>query len=144
MLPLRAGLGEGRLLGGCLSLLAGVAGTPWALQPEDDTILFVEDLDERPYRIDRMLLQLRASGALARVRGVVLGDMKGCAPHVSESYSLEEVVLQALDGLAIPVAMGLSSGHTSSPNVTLPLGVRARLTCDVHEARLEVLEPAVE
>jgi muramoyltetrapeptide carboxypeptidase len=141
--PLRRGTGEGVLRGGCLSILAAAAGTPWALAPDgEDTILFLEDVDERPYRIDRMLLQLRESGALAGVRGVVFGDMKGCAPRLDESYRLEDVLLESLDGLDVPVALGLSSGHTSSPAVTLPLGVRARLVCG-ERASFEVLEPAV-
>ena len=143
LLPLRAGVAEGVLRGGCLSLLAWAAGTPWALRTDgEDTILFVEDEDEAPYRIDRLLLQLRESGALAGVRGIVFGDMKGCAPPMAADFSLEDVILEALDGLDVPVALGLSSGHTSSPNVTLPLGVRARLACG-ESARFEVLEPAV-
>lgn len=138
--PLRAGEGEGVLRGGCLSILAAAAGTPWALAPDgEDTILFLEDVDERPYRIDRMLLQLRSSGAFAGVRGVVFGDMPGCAPRMAEDYALEDVLREALDGLGVPVALGLSSGHTASPAVTLPLGVRARLSCG-EDARFEVLE----
>lgn len=141
--PLRPGTGEGVLRGGCLSILAAAAGTPWALAPANEaTILFLEDVDERPYRIDRMLLQLRESGALAGVRGIVFGDMKGCAPRLDEPYRLEDVLLEALEGLDLPVALGLSSGHTSSPAVTLPLGVRARLVCG-DGASFEVLEPAV-
>lgn len=145
LLPLAEGEGEGVLRGGCLSLLAASAGTPWALRGgTEPTILFVEDVDEKPYRIDRMLRQLRAAGALEGVRGVVFGDMRGCAPGFDEDYTLEEVLREALDGLAVPVALGLSSGHTSHPNVTLPLGVRARLECDGGEARLVVLEAPVE
>jgi muramoyltetrapeptide carboxypeptidase len=137
---LRAGAAEGRLRGGCLSLLATAAGTPWALAAYDDTILFLEDVDEPPYRIDRMLFQLRHSGALKGVRGIVFGDMRGCAPRLEADFTLEEVILDALSGLDVPVALGLSSGHTRSPNVTLPLGLRARLTCGADSARFEVLE----
>jgi muramoyltetrapeptide carboxypeptidase len=141
--PLRGGHAEGRLLGGCLSILAAAAGTPWALTTDgEDTILFLEDVDEKPYRVDRMLMQLRQSGALAGVRGIVLGDLKGCSPPLDAGYGLEEVLLDALVGLDVPIALGLSSGHTSSPNVTLPLGVRARLRCG-EDARFEVLEAAV-
>jgi muramoyltetrapeptide carboxypeptidase len=144
LLPLRAGRGEGRLRGGCLSLLAAAAGTPWALRPAgEDTILFVEDVDEPPYRIDRMFLQLRASGALDGVRGIILGDMKGCAPPRDAEFGLEDVVLEATEGLEVPVAIGLSSGHAAGPQVTLPLGVRARLDCG-DQATFEILEPAVE
>jgi len=140
---LRAGAAEGRLRGGCLSLLAAAAGTPWALEPHEDTILFVEDVDEKPYRIDRMLFQLRQSGALNGVRGIVFGDMQGCAPRMEHDFTLEDVIRQALSGLDVPIALGLSSGHTRSPNVTLPLGVRVRLSCGADGARFEVLENAV-
>ena len=141
---LRKGEAEGVLRGGCLSILAAASGTPWALDTTpSDTILFLEDVDERPYRIDRMLLQLRRSGALDGVRGVVFGDMRGCSPKLPEDHRLQDVLLQALDGLDVPIALGLSSGHAASPAVTLPLGVRARLACGGEDARFEVLEPGV-
>lgn len=141
--PLRTGQAEGRLRGGCLSVLAAAAGTPWALTTDgEDTILFLEDVDEKPFRLDRMLMQLRQSGALQGVRGIVFGDMKGCSPRLDADYGLEEVLLGALAGLDVPIALGLSSGHTSRPNVTLPLGVRVRLSCG-EDARFEVLEAAV-
>ena len=144
LVALAGGRAEGVLRGGCLSLLAAAAGTPWARRGGDEpTLLFLEDVDERPYRVDRMLRQLRASGALQGVTGVVFGDMKGCAPSFEEDYSLEDVLLEALEGLDLPVALGLSSGHTQHPQVTLPLGVRARLECRGGEARLEVLEAPV-
>jgi len=140
---LRPGEGMGLLRGGCLSLMAAAAGTPWALRADEEgTILFVEDVRERPFRIDRMLTQLRLAGAFAGVRGFVFGEMKGCGPAAGEDYTLEEVILEALHGLEVPIALGLSSGHTNGPNVSLPLGVRARLTCGP-ESRLEVLESAV-
>jgi muramoyltetrapeptide carboxypeptidase len=142
LLPLRGGEAEGRLMGGCLSILAAAAGTPWAFQPDrEGTILFLEDVYERPYRIDRTLFTLRHSGAFEGVRGIVFGDMKGCYPAAPADYTLEDVVLQSLAGLDVPMAMGLSSGHTR-PNVTLPLGMRARLSCRA-EANFEVLEPSV-
>jgi muramoyltetrapeptide carboxypeptidase len=144
LLPLRAGVAQGRLRGGCLSILASAAGTPWALAPGgEDTILFLEDVDEPPYRIDRMLRQLLASGGLGGVRGIVFGDMKGCSPPLSEGYTLEDVVLDALAGWEGPVALGLSSGHATGPQVTLPLGVPARLECEGEEARFRILEAPV-
>jgi len=143
LLPLRAGAGEGVLRGGCLSILAACAGTPWALRPDaEGTLLFLEDVDEAPYRIDRMLWQLRRSGALEGVRGIVFGDMKGCSPPLRADWSLEDVLLDALAGLDVPIALGLSSGHSAAPNLTLPLGVRARLECG-EAARFAVLEHAV-
>ena len=78
------------------------------------------------------------------VTGVVFGDMKGCTPGFHDDYRLEDVLLEALEGLDVPVALGLSSGHTTHPNLTLPLGVRARLECWGEEARFDILEAAVE
>jgi muramoyltetrapeptide carboxypeptidase len=142
--PLRKGDGVGILRGGCLSLLAAAAGTPWALRPDrQGTILFIEDVRERPFRIDRMLTQLRLAGAFENVQGIVFGEMKGCGTAAGEDYTLQDVLLESLAGLDVPIAIGLSSGHTNGPNVSLPLGVRARLAC-AGESRLEVLESAVE
>lgn len=141
---LRAGEARGVLRGGCLSILASAAGTPWELRTGGQpTLLFLEDVDEPPYRIDRMLLQLRESGALDGVRGIVFGEMSGCTPGAESDFALEEALLDALEGLNVPVAFGLSSGHTFKPNVTLPLGVEGRLVCSADEARLEVLEVPV-
>ncbi len=143
--PLRDGSAEGVLRGGCLSIIAAAAGTPWALRPAGEpTVLFLEDVDEPPYRIDRTLLQLQASGALEGVRGIVFGEMKGCLPEPDADYTLEETLLEALEGLEVPVAFGLASGHVSRPNVTLPLGVSVRLECGAGEARFEALEAPVE
>jgi muramoyltetrapeptide carboxypeptidase len=140
----RPGQGRGRLLGGCLSILASAAGTPWALRPDrDGTILFLEDVAEPPYRIDRHLRQLRGAGAFDGLRGVVFGDMPGCAAPRDADFCLEDVILDALDGLDVPVALGLSSGHVVKGALTLPLGVPARLACERGEARLDLLEHGV-
>jgi len=142
--PLHPGEAQGVLRGGCLSILASAAGTPWELRTGGEpTLLFIEDVDEPPYRIDRMLLQLRESAAFDGVRGVVFGEMRGCTPGAEADFALEEVLMEALEGLDIPVAVGLPSGHTTRPNVTLPLGVSARLACTRSEARLEVVEVPV-
>jgi len=144
LLALADGTAEGVLRGGCLSMLAASLGTPWApRRPDEPALLFLEDIDEKPYRVDRMLRQLRAAGAFEGVRGVVFGDMKGCAPGIDDDYALEDVLLEALAGLDVPVAIGLSSGHTPHPNVTLPLGVRARLECAGGEAQFALLEASV-
>jgi muramoyltetrapeptide carboxypeptidase len=141
---LHAGVAEGVLLGGCLSLLSAQAGTPWALRPRTDTVLFIEDVNERPYRVDRMLWQLRASGAFEHVRGIVFGEMLGCEAGADVSYRLADILRGALAGLDLPIAFGLRSGHVSAGNVTLPFGVRARLVChDDERAEFAVLEDAV-
>lgn len=141
LLPLRDGVAEGVLRGGCLSLLAACAGTPWALRTGGErVVLFVEDVGEPPYRLDRMLRQLRHSGAFAGVRGVVFGEMQGCQPGPEIGYRLEDVLLEALAGLELPIALGLPSGHVSTANVTLPLGAQVRLSCGEGGAELQVRE----
>jgi muramoyltetrapeptide carboxypeptidase len=139
---LRMGEGEGLLLGGCLSILAAAAGTRWALRCDVPQLLFVEDVNEPPYRIHRMLRQLRLSGALANLRGVVFGEMAGCRDSAG-LVALDEVVAGALEGLDVPVAIGLAAGHTTKPSLTLPLGVPARLRCDALGAHFEVLGQGV-
>lgn len=143
ILALSPGAAEGRLQGGCISILASAAGTPWAMRPDPEgTILFLEDKNEPPYRLDRALMQLRASGAFATARGIVFGDMQDCNPNHGADHTLVDVLLDALAGIDVPIAIGLSSGHTRNPNVTLPFGARARLTCG-DEARFEILEASV-
>jgi muramoyltetrapeptide carboxypeptidase len=138
LVPLRSGRAEGRLRGGCLSILAAAAGTRWALSAEaEGSLLLIEDVDEPPYRLDRMLLQLRESGAFLGVRGVVFGQMRGCEP--GDGAGLTETLLAAFEGLDLPIAFGCRAGHTSGAHVTLPLGARARLECG-ETARLQVLE----
>ncbi len=139
---LRPGVAEARLLGGCLSLLAAVEGTPWAFRAGQETLLFLEDVDEPPYRVERLLWQLRAAGAFERVVGIVFGAMEGCESDPGVAWRLRDVLDRALAGLDLPVAFGLPSGHVSQGNVTLPLGVRARLEAGPEGARLRVLEDA--
>ena len=138
---------EGTLIGGCLALLAESLGTPYAMQPpEGDLILFVEEVNTRPYQWDRMMLHLRYAGVMERVRGVVFGDMAQCAEDAGENDLLEKALLHNLTDFHGPIAIGLQSGHVNAPNVTLPLGVRVRLDCDsgTSAATLSFLESAVE
>lgn len=138
--PLRPGTAEGTLYGGCLSLLVASLGTSYEIET-DDTILFLEDLGERPYQIDRMLMHLRFAGKLRNVRGMIFGEMLNCDPPKDADYTLKDVLLRAVLDLQIPVAFGLRSGHVSSGNITLPIGVRARLTVS-EQVTLDVIESA--
>jgi len=146
LLSLTEGRVEGRLLGGCLSILCAGLGTPWALRIPDDedetALLFLEDVNEAPYRIDRMLRQLRAASFFDRVGGVVFGEMVGCWPDADAGFALEDVILEALAGLEIPIAIGFPSGHCPK-GLTLPLGVPASLDCQGETARFEILESGV-
>lgn len=137
---LRGAEGEGSsgpLLGGCLSLLAATLGTPYAPDLEG-AILFWEDLNEAPYRIDRMLTHLRLSGSLAAIKGMIVGHVdppRNSPPSVA--VELAAVTLESAQGFDGPLAWGLPAGHVS-PNRTLPLGLRSRL--DPDEPRLIVGE----
>ena len=134
------GVADGKLYGGCLSLLVASLGTPYEIQTAD-TILFLEDLGEWPYRIDRMLMHLRYAGKLEKVRGIVFGEMLECAAPPDSDYTLQDVIARSLGDLNIPIAFGLRSGHVSAGNVTLPIGVRARLNVS-NNVSLEILEAA--
>ena len=138
---LRTGSAEGRLIGGCLSLVVATLGTPYEMDTTD-SILVLEDLDTKPYQIDRMLTQLKQAGKLDNVRGVVFGEMLNCMQNANQGYTLEEVILDVLDNTSFPILYGFPTGHTAGPNVMVPFGVRARLKLDSSSA-FELLEPAV-
>jgi muramoyltetrapeptide carboxypeptidase len=137
---LAPGNAEGRLYGGCLSLLVASLGTPYEIQTEN-TILFIEDIAAKPYQIDRMLMQLKLAGKLKSVRGLVFGEMIDCLQHKDQPYTLEEVIMRIVGGLGIPVAYGLRSGHVTRQNITLPIGVQVRLNVG-DTVQLEFLESA--
>ena len=133
---------EGVLYGGCLSILVASLGTPYEIKTAG-TILFLEDLAAKPYQIDRMLMQLKLGGHLDAVRGIVFGEMLDCIQTSNQGYTLQEVVTRIVDDLGVPAAFGLKSGHVSSGNITLPFGVRAKLTVRGSQAALKILESAV-
>jgi len=122
---LKPGAAEGVFDGGCLSIFVEALGTPYAPEASEG-ILFLEDIGTKPYQWDRQLLHLKYAGHLERVKGIVLGDMSQCVA-AGEQELLERAILHALRDFAGPVAIGLRSGHVGVGNVTLPLGVRARL-----------------
>jgi muramoyltetrapeptide carboxypeptidase len=136
------GTAEGILYGGCLSILVASLGTPYEIRTEG-TILFLEDVAEKPYQIDRMLMQLKLAGKLRGVRGIVFGEMRDCLQTANQGYTLEEVVLRIVAELGVPVAYGVRSGHVTAGNITLPIGVRAGLTVRGGRVRLKILEAAV-
>ena len=138
---LRAGTAHGRLYGGCLSMLVASLGTPWEIQT-DDTILFIEDVAEKPFRIDRMLMQLHLAGKLNGVRAFVFGEMLDCRPPEGESYTLQQVIMRVLDQYHVPIVFGLKSGHVSGDNLTLPFGVQAELSANGTDVALKILEAA--
>ncbi len=127
------GIACGRLLGGNLSMIAAVMGTPFEIDAEG-IILLIEDVNEPIYRIDRLLTHLRLAGKLAQVAGVLVGDVAGV-----DKAALERLLKQTFEPLCIPVLAGWRSGHCD-PNLTLPMGAMVRL--DAGEQRL-VLEQDV-
>ena len=119
---LRQGQAQGELIGGCLSLVSSSCGTPF--QPETTgKILFLEDTGEPPYRIDRMLTQMKLSGCFDQVKGVVFGVMRGCTDPYND---LKQVILDLFEGAQFPIGFGLRSGHGDS-NLPLRLGKNAAL-----------------
>jgi muramoyltetrapeptide carboxypeptidase len=132
---------EGPLYGGTLTQLLASLSTPYAFDPPNGSILFVEDVNERPYKLDRMLTQLRLSGVLGRVRGIVFGEMRGCDEPAGQPLG-RDVIARVLSGFSGPIVYGFPSGHTTGPCWTLPLGVRTRVVA-TDRPRLVIEEPAV-
>lgn len=124
------GVAHGRLLGGNLSMIAATMGTPYQIDAEG-VILFIEDINEPLYRIDRLLTHLRLAGVLEKLRGVLVGDIAGV-----EEEALERLLRQTFEPLAIPVLSGWRSGHCN-PNLTLPMGALVRLDAGSKELMLE-------
>jgi muramoyltetrapeptide carboxypeptidase len=131
-----AGCAEGRLVGGNLAILAALCGTRHAIAARD-AILFLEDVGEAAYRVDRMLQQLLASGVMEGVRGLALGRFTGGA---DDGHAVVDVLAELAARLAVPAVVDLPFGHTEH-NATVPVGGRARLDAD--DAVLHLTEPAV-
>lgn len=132
------GQAEGPLIGGNLTLLVHLLGTPF--EPIfDGAILFLEDVDEPPYSIDRMLTHLWLSGRLERLAGIAFGKFTE-ADHDGNTFSVEQVLRERCEPLGLPTLRGLMIGHVEDQSV-IPVGVRARL--DVDAGTLTLLEPAV-
>jgi muramoyltetrapeptide carboxypeptidase len=139
------GIGQGRLTGGNLTLIASLMGTPYEIDTRDK-ILFIEEVAEEPQVLDRYLTQLDNAGKLEQCKGIVFDRMKSVHPDdFKASYystlSKEEIITDRLQHYDIPTCIGLSLGHIAN-KPTLPLGVKARLDAD--EGRLTILESAVQ
>ena len=133
-----SGTAEGPLLGGNLSVLTRLLGTPF-LPQLDGAILLLEDQGERPYRLDRMWTHLHQAGVFARVRGIVLGTFTSCE-EPNPAYTSADVLRELAAESGVPCAAGFPIGH-GDVNEPVPLGVRVRL--DASQARLSFLGPAV-
>jgi muramoyltetrapeptide carboxypeptidase len=141
---IRPGKATGRLVGGNLTLISTTMGTPFEIDTRG-AILFLEDIGEEPYRIDRMLTQLRLAGKLDQAAGIIFGDCVGCTPNdykpfVAAGFSLGEVLDSILGSVKVPVLSGLTIGHVED-QLTLPMGVMA--TLDTEAGTLEIKESGV-
>ncbi len=141
---IRPGVAEGRLVGGNLSVLCALIGTPW-MPDLKSRILFLEDLEEAPYRVDRMLTHLLSAGLLQKVAGIAVGVMRNCldpkrAEFTEFRQTVDDVLIERLRPLGKPVVSGLPFGHVAL-NATLPVGVHARL--DGIKCDLVICETAV-
>jgi muramoyltetrapeptide carboxypeptidase len=126
LMALREGEADGILYGGNLTQLAASLGTPYAFDPPKGCVLFLEDVNERPYRIDRLMTQLRLSGVLSRASALVFGEMRGCSEPEGK-MPIHDVLAQLTEDFPGPVLNGFPSGHTTGPSWTLPLGVRVHV-----------------
>ena len=131
------GVAEGPLIGGNLSVLTRLLGTPFLAEMEG-AILLLEDVGERPYRLDRMWTHLALAGVFRQVRGIVLGSFTGCEEKAAE-YSSSDVLRELARATGLPCAAGFPIGHDAH-NQPVPLGVRVRL--DAAGRRLTFLESA--
>lgn len=134
---------SGPILGGTVTQLLGSLGTPYAFDPPQGYVLFFDEVGERPYRIDRMVLQLRQSGLLARAGAVVVGELPRC-DEPGGAFTARATIADAFGDFPGPVLFGFPSGHTVSPQQTIPFGVRARVVADQRAPRLIIEEPAVQ
>ncbi|MGB8476440.1 MAG: LD-carboxypeptidase [Candidatus Acidiferrum sp.] len=135
------GEAEGRILGGCMTLVESTLGTPWELDTRG-SILLLEDRGMKPWQVDRSLMHLKLAGKLEGVRGFVLGEFPECDAPGAGGASVRDVCARILGAMNVPIAFGAAVGHTPRPMLTVPLGVRTRLRAS-GEGELEILEPAV-
>jgi muramoyltetrapeptide carboxypeptidase len=123
---LRPGRGAARVIGGCLSLLVTLLGTPHDIDYRD-TILFWEEISEAPFRIDRMLTQLRNAGKFDHLRGMIIGSLTGCEPQAGRpGLKVRDIVLELSRRARFPIVWNVRAGHISG-KLTLPLGLPASL-----------------
>jgi muramoyltetrapeptide carboxypeptidase len=121
----RAGVGEGKVIGGCLTLLCRSLGTPWEIKTRNK-ILLLEDVNEPIYKIDGMLWHLKQAGKFKGVRGIVFGEMVNCPPCKKNGGSFKETLQDVFAGSSFPIVTDFPSGH-GREMLTLPMGVEARL-----------------
>ena len=138
---LHAGSARGILVGGTLTQLMASLGTPWAFDPPDGAVLFLEDIGERPYRIHRLLTQAAQAGLFVMCRAIVFGEFPGCDEPGGDP-AIKDVLRDFTEEFRGPVLFGFPSGHTGGATWTLPFGVEVEVTS--HPAAVRILEAAVD
>jgi muramoyltetrapeptide carboxypeptidase len=143
---LAEGSAEGRVVGGCLTLLQTTLATPWEFD-STGSILLLEDRGMKPYQVDRALMHLKQAAKFDAVKGIILGDfpdtpVKSTAGAAKAGTTIREVCQRILSPLGIPIVYGSPVGHTERAMLTIPLGVHAKLNSS-GDGVLEILEPAV-
>jgi len=136
------GEARGMLLGGTLTQVLASIGTPYAFAPPQGYVLFLDEVGERPYRLDRMVLQLQQTGLLAKASAVVIGQLPRC-DEPSGTPTARSVMTDLFNDFPGPVLFGFPSGHTTGPAVTLPFGVTCHVVADARP-RLIIEEAAVQ
>jgi muramoyltetrapeptide carboxypeptidase len=134
---IRPGKSAAQMMGGCLSMLVTTLGTPYAIDT-DGKLLFLEDVGEKPYRIERMLTHLKMAGKLEHLAGLVLGDFTQCDGEGPPD--VRQIIVELFHKAEYPVVMGMAAGH-GQENLTLPFGVKMAL--DGNAATLSLLESPV-
>ena len=135
------GEASGPLVGGTITQLAASLGTPWAFDPPAGCVLFFDEVNERPYRLDRLLTQLIQAGIVGRASAIVFNELPGCDEPGGDVRGAD-AVRRVLADFAGPIVAGFPSGHTPGATVTLPFGVRATVAAR-GRAALIIEEPAV-
>jgi len=137
---IKEGKAQGELIGGNLTVFSQLVGTPY-LPDMNGKILFLEDINEEPYRIDRMLMQLKLAETLSQVNGIILGECRKCvAEEPEKSLTLKQVLTDHLSKLGVPVFYGAKFGHIKD-KWTIPVGIKAEMNANT--GSLKLLEPAV-
>ncbi len=134
-----SGKATGKLCGGNLALVASLCGTPYEVEVENK-IVFLEEIGEDPYRIDRLITQLLLTGKLQKASGIILGNFNKCEPDDEETtarsrFSSNEILREKLAGLGIPVFKGIKAGHVVD-NIVLPIGAEVEIDADKCEYRI--------
>ena len=131
----KSGTAEGRVIGGCLTLLCRSLGTPWEIKTRNK-ILLLEDVNEPLYKIDGMLWHLKQAGKFKGIRGIVFGEMVNCLPSKKSGGSFNEILNDIFSGSSFPVLTNFPSGH-GREMLTMPMGVEANLDTNLKSLEFE-------